>query len=132
MAAIRRTAIRAHEMTRTNGDGAPDSAMALALWGTFLTCPFHLRHVKNVPHKKRKAIATRSTRPRSPFRILVSREKSLLRRERVLLALAGGDFRHRRLALHRAGDGQLGGVVVVLVDLRVVLGFPVDEHAADD
>ena len=29
-------------------------------------------------------------------------------------------------------DGQLGGLVVVLVDLGVVLGVPVDEDAADD
>ena len=37
-----------------------------------------------------------------------------------------------RLVLHGPLDGQLGGVVVVLVDLGVVLGFPVDEDAADD
>src|SRR6478672_13499341 len=46
--------------------------------------------------------------------------------------LAGNHFVGRRLALHGAGDGLLGGFIVELIDLFVVLGFPVDEDAADD
>jgi serine/threonine-protein kinase len=58
---------------------------------------------------------------------------SSLRRERVfrrvLLRQNLVDF---RLVFHGSLDGELGGLVVVLVNLAVVLGLPVDEHAADD
>src|SRR5579872_5164330 len=56
-----------------------------------------------------------------------------LGRERVFRRVAlAGDLIDLRLALHGAGDGQLGRLVVVLVDFDVILGHPVDEHAADD
>src|SRR5690349_4314320 len=61
------------------------------------------------------------------------RELPLFRRERVLrCVLLGENFFNLRLVLHGPLDGKLGGVVVVLVNLAVVLGLPVDEHAADD
>src|SRR5262245_133900 len=57
----------------------------------------------------------------------------LLRRERVLGGvLLRQDLVDLGLTLHGVGDGHFGGVVVVLVDLGVVLGLPVDEDAADD
>ena len=42
------------------------------------------------------------------------------------------DFLGGGLVLHRAGDGEFGGFVVVFEDFFVVLGVPMDEHAADD
>src|SRR5436190_2214978 len=57
----------------------------------------------------------------------------LLWRERVLgRVFLGEDFVDLRFALHGPLNRQLGGLVVVLVDFRVILGLPVDEHAADD
>ena len=46
--------------------------------------------------------------------------------------LLGNHLVGARLVLHRAGDGEQRGVVVVLENLLVIGGFPVDEHAADD
>src|SRR5262245_17287632 len=46
--------------------------------------------------------------------------------------LLRGDFGGLRLALDGAGDGFLGGAVVEVLDLLVVLGFPVNEHAYGD
>lgn len=46
--------------------------------------------------------------------------------------LLGDHFLRRGLALHGASDRQLGSFVVVLEDLLVVLGGPVNEHAAHD
>ena len=43
-----------------------------------------------------------------------------------------GDRAHARLALQRARDRLLGRLVVVVEDLLVVRGFPVDEDADDD
>jgi hypothetical protein len=37
-----------------------------------------------------------------------------------------------RLAFDGAGEGFLGGAIVEVLDLLVVLGFPVDEHANGD
>src|SRR4051812_12121908 len=57
--------------------------------------------------------------------------EALLRRERVLGGvLLRQDLLDLRLVLHGALDGQLGRLVVELVDLVVVLGLGVDEHAA--
>ena len=54
-------------------------------------------------------------------------------RERVLCGvLLGQHLVNTGGILHRAGDGQLGGFVVVLEDLLIVVGFPVNEDAADD
>src|SRR5690606_27961808 len=50
--------------------------------------------------------------------------------ERVLgVLLLREDFAARRLVLHRPLDRELGRLVVVLVDLLVVGGLPVDEYA---
>src|SRR5262245_11343906 len=46
--------------------------------------------------------------------------------------LLRGDFGGLRLALDGAGDGFLGGAIVEVLDLLVVLGFPVNEHADGD
>src|SRR5262245_49761746 len=68
-----------------------------------------------------------------PKREMVNKNQRLLRRERVLRrVLLRRDLADLRLALHRALDGELGRLVVELVDLVVVRGLPVDEHAADD
>ena len=40
----------------------------------------------------------------------------------LAVSFLASDLVDLRLALHGALDGQLGGLVVVLVDLRVVLG----------
>jgi len=45
---------------------------------------------------------------------------------------AGDHLVSSGLAGHGVGDGHLGGFVIELIDLLVVLGFPVDENAADD
>src|SRR5689334_1691162 len=53
-----------------------------------------------------------------------------LRRERMLdLVALGDDLGDLRLARNGTRDGFLGGLVVVLLDLLVVGGVPVDEHA---
>src|SRR5262245_47850021 len=58
---------------------------------------------------------------------------SLLRRKRMLgRVLLREDLVDLRFVLHGALNCELGGLVVVLVDLVVVLGFPVNKHAADD
>src|SRR5262249_6992637 len=50
--------------------------------------------------------------------------------ERVMdLVLLRGDGGRLGLALHGASDGFLIGAIVEVLDLLVVLGFPVDEHA---
>src|SRR5258708_36517382 len=46
--------------------------------------------------------------------------------------LLGQNLIDLRLAFHGPLDRQLGGLVVVLVNLIVILGLPVDEYAADD
>ena len=46
--------------------------------------------------------------------------------------LLRGDFGRLRLALDGAGEGFLGGAIVEVLDLLVVLGFPVNEHADGD
>ena len=57
----------------------------------------------------------------------------LLRRERVLRGvLLGRDLLDLRLALHGAGDRELRGFVVVLVNLVVIFGVLVNEDAADN
>src|SRR4029077_4518793 len=48
---------------------------------------------------------------------------------RVLLR---GDLGGSWLTLHGASDGFLGGAIVEVLDLLVVLGFPVNEHADGD
>ena len=54
-------------------------------------------------------------------------------RKRVVdLVLLRGDSGGLWLALHGASDGFLGGAIVEVLDLLVVLGFPVDEHADGD
>ena len=47
----------------------------------------------------------------------------------MLGVLLGQDLVHRRRAGDGALDGLLGGLVVVLLDLGIVLGLPVNEHA---
>ena len=54
-------------------------------------------------------------------------------REWVLGGILLGDhFVNAGLVLHRASDGELRGVVIVLENLLVVGGFPVNEHATND
>src|SRR5579863_7246169 len=54
-------------------------------------------------------------------------------REGVLdLVALGDDFGRLRLAVDGAGDRFLGGAIVEVVDLLVVVRFPVDEHADAD
>ena len=48
---------------------------------------------------------------------------------RVLLR---SDLGGLRLALDGAGKGFLGGAIVEILNLLVVLGFPMDEHANGD
>ncbi len=47
-------------------------------------------------------------------------------------ALLGEHLGSTGLTLHRAGDRELGGLVVVFEDLLVVSGIPLNEHAADN
>src|ERR1051325_2572668 len=42
------------------------------------------------------------------------------------------NLRGLRLAFDGAGEGFLGGAIVEVLDLLVVLGFPMDEHANGD
>lgn len=50
----------------------------------------------------------------------------------MLFTFSLDDIVDLRLASHCVFDGQFRGVVVVLVNLRIVGRFPVDENAADD
>src|SRR4030095_1410567 len=42
------------------------------------------------------------------------------------------DLRGLRLAFHGPGEGFLGGAIVEVLDLLIILGFPMDEHANGD
>ena len=53
--------------------------------------------------------------------------------ERMLRGDARGEHALRgRIALHRAGDGFLRGLIVEVLDLLVVVGVPMDEDADAD
>ena len=78
--------------------------------------------------------ARRATERRGHRRALIAPHASGgLGRERMLDLVALGDhLGDLRLALDGARDRFLGGPVVVVLDLLVVGGFPVDEHADAD